>query len=578
LLAAGLLGLQISLGSVRLVNELPAFALVGLAALVGCVSIRSTARADFLCLAAAAVFCGYIAVRALSSPSAYYARADLYSLLAAVTVYGVTATVFTAAGKRIALILVLLGVAICHVVVCLVQYGVGENLIFVSALRSVEETTRPTGLHAGSAYLAGFLEVVGIFGLSIACWSRWPKWGKVLIGYVALVCYVGVALTGSRGGYLSVLASLTVSGLLSLIALRAGGGALFWRWGIGGVIGLAALVWAGASLMQQSSWFTNRLQNIVAVDQEAARFDLWHAAAEQWKVQPWTGTGSGTYRFYGRQFRAERMQQDPVMVHNDYLHLLSEYGLVGAATFVIFLLAHLSRGWLSFRFLGPQRLASGAFPLSDRLALNVGAIGAIGAYVVHSAVDFNLHIPANALLLAFVFGLIANPGFEAAESDRPTKFTLWSKVAVAAVAAILLVECVRLLPGEYYVNRARIALEDEDPTAAISFATRALRWEKKNPRIHFYLGRSYSAIGDDKVRSRQRNSYYERALAAFDRARLLNPLDGSHALDMAILYDRMGRFGEAEWMYGLALERDPRSVPFNEQYRSHLRLWERSGG
>jgi hypothetical protein len=225
---------------------------------------------------------------------------------------------------------------------------------------------------------------------------------------------------------------------------------------------------------------------------------------------------------------------------------------------------------------GPKRLAAGSSPLSDRLALNIGAVSAIGAYVVHSAVDFNLHIPANALLIAFVFGILANPGMTP-DSKIPRTRGLVPKLAFVMVGVILLFQCARLLPGEYFAERASIALEGDDPAAAVSMANKALIYEQQNPNIFFYLGRALGALGNEKRRSEKRNAYYDAALAAFDKAHLLAPLDGNYPLDMAYAYDEMGRFAEAEWMYGVARSRDPRSVMMSQLYQSHLEAWENDG-
>jgi O-antigen ligase len=338
------------------------------------------------------------------------------------------------------------------VIVGLVQFGLGKNFTLMPSLQSVAGIQRASGLYVNPNHLAGLLEVLGIFALSITCWSRWPSWSRVLIGYLAAMCYIGVAMTGSRGGYLSVAASFILFALLSLIVLRSAATTFLLKFGAGALIALAAAFIAAGLLIQQNAPVSERLGNIVTTDN--TRLDLWRASIEQWKLQPLTGTGSGTYRFYGRQFRAERMQNDPVYVHNDYLHLLCEYGLVGFAGFLLFISAHLRHGWRSFVRLGPKRLAAGSSPLGDRLALNIGALCAIAAYIVHSVVDFNLHIPANALLLAFVFGVVANPGLKASSEIAQPGQNLVPRLATVVLAAILLLQSARLFPGEYYAERA----------------------------------------------------------------------------------------------------------------------------
>jgi hypothetical protein len=98
-----------------------------------------------------------------------------------------------------------------------VQFGLGENLMVFSFLRDLTIGNRSSGFYGNPDHLAGGLEVIGILGLSIACWSRWPKWARVVIGYLAVVSYIGLALTPSPGGYQSAVASIVVFGVLSLI-------------------------------------------------------------------------------------------------------------------------------------------------------------------------------------------------------------------------------------------------------------------------------------------------------------------------------------------------------------------------
>ena len=293
-------------------------------------------------------------------------------------------------------------------------------------------------------------------------------------------------MTASRGGYLSVAASLIIFAILGLCVLGAAGKSLVLRFGIAGLAALIAVLIATAWLFHSSAVMGERAGTII--DPKNIRLHLWTAAIEQWKLQPLIGTGSGTYRYYGRQFRDLKMQSDPIDVHNDYLHLLCEYGAIAAVAFLLFLYAHLRHGLQSFMHFGPRRVARGASPLSNRLALNIGALCAVAAYIVHSTVDFNLHIPANALLLAFVFGLIANPDIKQTSETLHPHGNFLPRIAVALLGAVLLVQGARLFPGEYYAEHARAALRDENPSAAISFAQTALRYEKQNPG-YFLLSR-----------------------------------------------------------------------------------------
>jgi O-antigen ligase len=535
---------------------------------------RLRLRGDLLCLCATGVFFGYVLARAFTSPIIYAARPDFYCVLAALAVYGVTILLGNAT-LRFAIIVSLLALAIAHVLIGIIQFTRGDNFMLIPFLQRAAYGYRASGFYVCPNHLAGLLEVLGIFGLSIVCWSRWPLWAKLLMGYLACVCYAGVAITGSRGGYLSVAASLIVFAILSLCVLGAAGRGLVFRFGIAGLVALTAVLIATAWLFHHSPTLSERAGNIV--DPRNIRLRLWTAAIDQWKLQPLIGTGGGTYRYYGRQLRVPTMQHDPIDVHNDYLHLLCEYGAIAALAFLLFLYAHLRHGLRSFMHFGPRRIARGSSPLSNRLALNIGALCAVAAYIVHSAVDFNLHIPANALLLAFVFGIIANPDIKQTSETSNPAGNLLLRVAVALLGVVLLVQGARLFLGEYYAEHARAALRDENPSEAISFAHIALRHERQNPDIFFYIGRASLALAHQRKKGEDRTPYYLAAVEAFEDARILAPLEGSYPLDIASTYDEMGRFAEAEQMYAIARTRDPRSTDMANLYQTHLESWQKAG-
>jgi hypothetical protein len=48
-------------------------------------------------------------------------------------------------------------------------------------------------------------------------------------------------------------------------------------------------------------------------------------------------------------------------------------------------------------------------PSNDRRYVALACAGSFAAIMLHSFVDFNLYIPANAMLLAWIAGIAANP-------------------------------------------------------------------------------------------------------------------------------------------------------------------------
>lgn len=86
------------------------------------------------------------------------------------------------------------------------------------------------------------------------------------------------------------------------------------------------------------------------------------------------------------------------MAHNDYLHFFAELGLFLAAVMAWMIVAVYGRGLKKIK--NPSRLVRGT---------TLGALSGITAIIVHSFFDFNLHIPANAILFTVLAALVIAP-------------------------------------------------------------------------------------------------------------------------------------------------------------------------
>lgn len=576
LMIAAMLSIQALIGGTRLLFALPAYCLLAIAGIV-CIGLIRMAKPapDMLCLGTSALFFGYILGRAFFSPSPDLACLDAGMVLGGLTVYLLTSCVLTAAGMRLAIWTCLILAAMAHVFIGAIQFRLGNNFMPIPFLQRFDYGSRASGFYVCPNHLAGLLEVVGIFALSIACWSRWPIWAKLLPGCAAIVCYVGIFLTGSRGGFGSAGASLIMFVLLGFGILHAAGARSLLL--VGGSGFLVALVALSVSfwVFQRSDFLADRVRSIQV--QEQFRIDLWRAALKQWKLSPVIGTGSGTYLFFGRKFRAETVQTDPIYTHNDYLQLLSEYGVIGLITFAAFLLAHCARGWIDARRLGPKRVARTGRLTSNAMALNIGALAAVVAIAVHSTVDFNLHIPANVLLMGFVFGTLTNsPAREGNDDARAYGNLVAGRCFLVGIAILLGLGVWQFARGEYYGERARTAIRDHRPLAGIGFARKGLESESQNPLLFYYLGLGQSLAADSWSDRVAKASFYNAALHSFENAHRLAPLDKTYFLELAFTYDALGRFNEAEWMFHEATALDPKATATREYYAAHLKLWQSS--
>jgi O-antigen ligase len=313
---------------------------------------------------------------------------------------------------------------------------------------------------------------------------------------------VGLLLTGSRGGYVSMGAGLLTFMILSAITILRTRQERPW---VPLGLGMASLliVAAGMGTFISRHYVLQSRASRLAGHGDPRPY-LWQAALRQFRLEPALGTGSGTYLYYGRKFRSSEVKADPEYAHSDYLQFLAEFGVVGAALFMLVFVTHV---WSGARFLqGAVRERQGSLGRlpSDSMAMGIGALSVFAACATHAVFDFNMHIPANALLTAFVLGLLASPGIDQPhpEYQFPT-VTRWIRWVMPVLGAWILVQGVSTWPAEYFGEQARMALRDDRYAEAVALARKALRYDSRNPYLSLYLGQANLALAEAHFRARR---------------------------------------------------------------------------
>lgn len=575
LITAALVFIQCYISGTRLAYSLPAYAVIGLAAVLSLFSASEARRQiSRVCMFATALCFTYLIARASQSPVEYLARADIYSILGCLAVYGLTAANITHRHLRSGLIAVLLGLAVIQAMMGVFQYAdrpewLPFNLVHPGA------AFRGRGSFISSIHFAGYLEAIAPFGLAFAFWGSRTLWVRIMAGSVAVLAYFAIGLSGSRGAWLSSAFSLLVFAGISLNASRKVQRERFPAMIYVTVLAVIALPIGIYYLMQQSVGVRTRMDLLEKIkERKINEYDIrilnWEAAVDQWKLSPWTGTGAGTHLYYGRLFRRPGLQPDPIHAHSDYLELLAEYGIYGAIGVSIFLLAHF---WSGAR--GNQRLLAlryeDPYRSSPELALNIGALTAASAYLAHSAVDFNLHLPGNALVMAFVFGLLANPSTperKHTEESSPIKLPWLLRPAIPLLGLTLLAIAFKRFPSEYWESRARIAVLEQRYEDAIANARQALGTESKNPFIFYTLGEAHRR--HSLLRENTADLELREAERAFRSALSIFKDDEFTLIRLGQTLDSLSEFRSARQAYQNALALDPNLGVLYGYYARHL--------
>ena len=581
-------------GGTRLLYSLPAYGIISIAALLSLASLRAKRpSADAFCILSTLLLGAWILGRAWYSPIEYLAQPDFFMMIGCLMVYLLTAQYLTGPRGQTAMIILLWVIACAEVWVGVVQFTKDPGYMLFGLMRP--PGNRASGLYISPNNFAGYLVTVAVISASLGIWSRWRVWAKVLAFYIAAACLVGVAISGSRGGYFATIGSLAALVTGSMYVIRIADPRKFVPVAIAGVCGLLAVLGLAAFLMMNSGFLQHRMQTMVVKD---VRIYNWEAAIDNIRVSPWIGTGAGTHLIYGRLFRRPPIQVDPVHAHCDYLELLAEYGIAGGVCMALFLTAHIRKALRTFSEILRERMLASGFHRSNSFAIQFGALCAVAGLGIHSVVDFDMHIPGNALIFAFLFGIIANPGLKPSPLAVNRVLTPAVRALLPVLGAFMLWHGLRLLPSEYYAEMARTSLRDHKFIPAIGYAQKGLGaghevgpviesagtpdWiariaaktggNPNNPNLYFYMGEANRTLGARMPNMFLRQRYFEAAIPMFEAGLKVFPENESLLVRYAQALDGLQKHGDAEAIYQKALNLDPNLGILNGYYESHLAL------
>ena len=310
-----------------------------------------------------------------------------------------------------------IGLALLQAIIGLAQFGTGSLSVLWPEPGARFASVSANGTYANSNHLAGLLEMAlpVVLGLLIAhlqlgggkkfrpiqqssirqrisrLFSSGIRFNLVaLYAAAGLGILLGIVFSRSRTGIALAMLGILLSSLV--FGSRVGGkrssriitvfmvigSALVLEIGLAPV--LARFASQGASDPYRWSVYTSTLQGIREF------FPL--------------GSGFGTYPTVFRRFQPGDVPEFVNHAHNDYLEWLFEGGLPAALLMLVFLALYLLRWrqiwpredyWLPYDF---KRISAG-------IALLLMGL--------HGLIDFNLHIPANAVFFAFLAGVFFHP-------------------------------------------------------------------------------------------------------------------------------------------------------------------------
>jgi O-antigen ligase len=202
--------------------------------------------------------------------------------------------------------------------------------------------------------------------------------------------FIGLAvlLSRSRGGALSMVGMLGFVFVMLFLDLRRGRR-------VRGLPAAAIVVLSVAIVLLAALAGVGGLVDRFAEGDALSRPQIYRDTVELIADHPLTGVGPGRYVWEFRPYQTESIALWFNHAHNDYLETAAEWGIPLALLFWAFVLR---------RFYGLCRVFVATEDPWSRGA-SLGCAAALTAILIHSLVDFNLHIPANLMIFAAILGL-----------------------------------------------------------------------------------------------------------------------------------------------------------------------------
>ena len=311
----------------------------------------------------------------------------------ALFVYFAAVLVFTDTSKRLRILVRTITVfGFCLAIFGLTQSFTSPHKVYW--LRELAQST-PFGPFINRHHFAGYMELTLALPLGLLFSGAVEKEKRLIYFFAAGLMAVALVMTNSRGGIISVVAEiffvvLTMGlrrrhkhrhssekgGILRSAAARAGL-----------ALALVVVLFGAVVLFGGEDALSRFVGTVNTDDPTTGRAHFWAVTVDIIKQHPFLGTGLGAfgvvYTSYDTRNGLFRLEQ----AHNDYLQVLSDGGIIGAALGLFFIVALFRMGF-------SRRESEDGF----RRGVATGALAGCFAVLVHSFFDFTLHTPSNALL------------------------------------------------------------------------------------------------------------------------------------------------------------------------------------
>lgn len=496
------------------------------------------------------LFVGYTIVRYQQADIEFVARRELIRVLIYAFLFFAIVNNLKSPEqvKLIVTALLFLGMAVS--IYALYQFLTNSDRVW-HFTRAAVYAKRGSGTYICPNHLAGFLEMVLPLGLAYIFMGRLPHLARVLWAYASIMILAGIGVTVSRGGWMATGVAVSI---FFFVLMRKR------QYRISAAIVLVVITGAGVLFYANATAVKNRFNNTISNSAPASSYTrlwLWEPALQMWQDHVWWGVGPGHFDYRFGEYRPWMIQIRPGYAHNDYLNALADWGLVGTSLVAGAWVLLFAGVFQSRKFVSREQNGLGA-KASNRAAFVFGASLGLVAILVHSIVDFNMQIPANAIVVVCLMALLSSHLRFATE--RYWADLGWFGRIIGT--AILLAGALYLGQQGWrrcheYVWLERADKKHEPVDTRIAALKQAASVEPMNFLTTYTIGEflrqsSWDGLGNHEQLAKEAIQWFERGIR-------LNRYDPYNYMRIGMCLDLLDRHDEAGRYFQRAVELDPKN-------------------
>lgn len=493
---------------------------------------------------------GYLVGRALMGGPEGLAVHDIALVLSAIGIYlSVTSTGRGVRGFWI----ILLAILVALNVGLAISQSVLESPFYFWQPGGSDES-HAIGLFAHYNAFASFLNGTVFFFLSYTFFGRnvAARWACALLSLGLIVTLV---MSQSRGGWLSFVVGGSLWMVLLILFLKQRRSKLLGIVSIAvvllGVGGIVSSVWVVQRITEKrvEKYEENTGRKVEAKVSDGGRVAFQQMGFEIFLDSPVVGGGARAFSYRALEKwdpdTLELWMGDPEFAHNEFIQLLSDYGLVGFVLVLALLFIH--------GILGVINLVSEDDRDSGLSIWQLGAAGGLVAMLCQSYFSFIFHFPACVVLCAFQLAILASQSKEKPKNRPVFRFTeLVIGIGGLGVAAALAFLGINFFKGyllsKEAVQKLTAAESVEDVFTGLEILEKAgdRSWDPKSFEIvarRAMLEANTALQGNDPAVAEKFNL---RAKAAFERSLELNPNFSAALAGLPRVEDALGNHAAAE--------------------------------